>query len=284
VRRRADAGDGKYVIIAQRVEDGDQDGATEYRDGGEDLTGGQGYRYAVRAFDASGRKVGKWSEAARVAIPVPNRAPAFASASIALSVAENTVSRTNIGDPAAATDEDGDALTYTLGNTADDGHFAVDAATGQLSTQGALDYESAASYTVTVTATDPAGRPASATVSITVTDVADTPPGRPDAPTFSRINKTYFRVHWTDPVAGSSAITGHELQYKRSSDPEDAFIDVKPKPKGVGTGFNLRKLRNQSLLTGTSYDVPVRAKNEQGWGEWSGAGAVTTAGAPPAGS
>jgi hypothetical protein len=49
-----------------------------------------------------------------------NEAPAYAAASIALSVAESAAAGTNLGNPVAATDEDGDALTYALGATTDD--------------------------------------------------------------------------------------------------------------------------------------------------------------------
>ena len=59
----------------------------------------------------------------------------------------------NIGDPVAATDaDDGDMLTYTLGGD-DAASFAIDPATGQIMTMAALDFETEASYRVTVTAT-----------------------------------------------------------------------------------------------------------------------------------
>jgi hypothetical protein len=79
----------------------------------------------------------------------------------------------------SATDPDGDALTYALGG-ADADHFAINSATGQLSTKGALDYETDDSYSVTVTATDPGGLSDSAAVTITVRDVEEnTPPPAP---------------------------------------------------------------------------------------------------------
>ncbi len=63
-------------------------------------------------------------------------------------MAANAAANTDIGSPVTAADPDGgDTLTYTLGTTADDGHFAVDSATGQLQTQGALDYEGKVSPT-----------------------------------------------------------------------------------------------------------------------------------------
>ena len=108
--------------------------------------------------------------------PVPtNTAPAFASATAARSVAENTAAGGNIGAPVAAVDTDtGEVLTYTLSGT-DAASFGINAATGQLMTKVALDHETKASYTVVVTATDSGGLTDSITVTITVTDVNEAP-------------------------------------------------------------------------------------------------------------
>ena len=61
-------------------------------------------------------------------------------------VAENTAAGEAIGDPIVAEDDDGDVLTYTLEaagspNVADVALFAIDWATGQLKTNGKLDFE-----------------------------------------------------------------------------------------------------------------------------------------------
>ena len=69
-------------------------------------------------------------------------------------------------------DDEGDKLTYTLGGT-NAASFDIDAASGQLQTKAALDYETKSSYSVTVTATDPSGASDTITVTITVTNVGD---------------------------------------------------------------------------------------------------------------
>ena len=73
-------------------------------------------------------------------------------------VAENTPSGRNLGAPVAASDP-GDVLTYSLsGERA--AAFDINRVTGQLSTKAKLDYEDDTNeYIVTVTATDPFGRP-----------------------------------------------------------------------------------------------------------------------------
>ena len=103
--------------------------------------------------------------------PVLNVAPEFAAATDIREVAENTAAGMNIGAAVTATDaDDDDVLTYELGG-ADAGSFDIDAATGQLMTMAALDFETQASYTVEVTTDDGNGGTATVTVTITVTDV-----------------------------------------------------------------------------------------------------------------
>ena len=103
----------------------------------------------------------------------PNQAPEFAdSEDGARSVAENTMAGEDIGAPVAASDADDAALTYTLSGT-DTASFAIDSDTGQLMTLAALDYETKATYSVTVTASDSGGFSDSIDVTITVTDVVE---------------------------------------------------------------------------------------------------------------
>ena len=108
-------------------------------------------------------------------VPDANVAPGFAdSEDGARSVAENTVAGEDIGNPVAASDANGDALTYALSGT-DAASFAIDSDTGQLMTLAALDYETKATYSVTVTASDSGGLSDSIDVTITVTSVDEAP-------------------------------------------------------------------------------------------------------------
>ena len=109
------------------------------------------------------------------------RTPAhsFPSATATRSVAENTAAGTNIGTPVAATDVNGDTLSYSLSGT-DAASFDIGISTGQLMTKAALDYEIKMSYMVTVTATHPDGATASIMVTINVTDVDETTEPVPD--------------------------------------------------------------------------------------------------------
>ncbi|MDE0687246.1 MAG: cadherin domain-containing protein [Candidatus Poribacteria bacterium] len=90
------------------------------------------------------------------------------------SVAENTQAGMNIGGAVAATDEDGDPLTYTLGGI-DAAAFGIVGTTGQLQTRAPLDYETQDAYSVTLLVSDGKGGTDTIGVAISVTDENDDP-------------------------------------------------------------------------------------------------------------
>ena len=116
------------------------------------------------------------SDAISVTINVTdvNEAPNFATTTATRSIAENTGSGENIGAALAATDVDEDTLTYSLGGT-DASSFSIVSTSGQLRTKAALDHETKASYSVTVTATDGDNLSDTTTVTINVTNVNEAP-------------------------------------------------------------------------------------------------------------
>ena len=101
-----------------------------------------------------------------------NRSPAFADGDATTrTVAENTASGQDIGAPLEAVNPDRrDTLTYTLEGE-DAASFDIHAATGQLRTKAPLDYETRASYTLTVRVADRRGRSDAMEVTVTVTNV-----------------------------------------------------------------------------------------------------------------
>ncbi len=117
-------------------------------------------------------------------IPPGPTVPEFAASTVPRRVAENTPAEQNIGEQVAATDLDGDTLTYRLGGT-DVASFTLDASPGQLQTKAALNYETKSTYHVTVHVYDgenEAGEEEtteneddSIAVTITVTDVNEPP-------------------------------------------------------------------------------------------------------------
>ena len=177
----------------------------------------------------------------------------------------------NIGAAVAATDTDvGDTLTYALEGT-DADKFTFDTTTGQIKTKAgeSYDYEAQSSYSLTVTVKDSTVT-VSAAVTINVTDNTTEKPRAPDAPTVTATlgSMTSLNVSWTAPEnTGRPRITSYDLQYtvQRTSNWTDG-------PQGVsGTNASI-----SGLMAETSYDVQVRANNDDGEGAWSASGSGAT--------
>ncbi|WP_146215672.1 cadherin repeat domain-containing protein, partial [Hoeflea marina] len=109
-----------------------------------------------------------------LAVSDVNEAPVSAvsdSDAAANSVDENAAIGTSVGITAFASDTDGTAtVSYSLSDDAG-GRFAIDAATGEVTVAGPLDRESAASYTIEVTATSSDGSTSVASYTIALNDL-----------------------------------------------------------------------------------------------------------------
>ncbi len=88
-------------------------------------------------------------------------------------VAENLAAGAIVGT-LSATDTANDRLTYSLSDSAG-GRFAVDAATGVVTTTTAFDHEAVASYAIVATATDSGGLSTQTSLTIAITDVNEAP-------------------------------------------------------------------------------------------------------------
>ena len=136
-----------------------------------------------------------------------NQAPQFASSTMTRSVAENTDAEMDFDVRVTATDDDDNTITYTLDGT-DAGHFDIDAATGQLMTSGALDYESKSSYTVTVTATDDdPTKPLSSMTTVTIMVTNEEETGSVDLSATSPVVGSQVAATLTDPDGSISGLT-----------------------------------------------------------------------------
>ena len=202
--------------------------------------------------------------------PAANNAPVFNPTAVSRSVAENTAAGQNVGAAVTATDADtGDTLTYTLGG-ADAASFDIVSTSGQIQTKTGVtyDHEAKASYAVTVTASDSTDT-ADATVTISVTDV-DEPPAAPAAPavTATTGSTTSLDVTWTAPTnTGKPAIDNYDLQYRQGN--SGNFTAGPQDQTGLTASIG-------SLTAGTSYQVQVRAHNDEGDGDWSASGTGST--------
>ena len=193
---------------------------------------------------------------------------------------ENTAAGQNVGAVLTASDSDGDTLTYTLEGT-DAASFELDTTTtagsAQIQTKSGVtyDHEVKSSYTVVVKADDGGGgTAASVTVTITITDVSEAPE-RPAAPTVMATagSTTSLSVSWTAPATTGPDIDDYDLRYREgtsgswSNGPQNVTATL----ASIG-----------SLDAGTSYQVQVRATNDEGNSNWSLSGSgSTTAEATP---
>ena len=134
--------------------------------------------------------------------------------------------------------------------------------TAQLRTKSGqtYDYETHQLFVVRVTADDGNGGTKTATVVISVRDVDEPPP----APTGLRLVQAYptsMALSWTPPDnAGRPAITGYDLQYRKSS--ESAWT-------ASLQGITDTNDSITGLDPSTSYHVQVRANNDEGARAWS---------------
>ncbi len=175
-----------------------------------DLICGTATEVQVRAFGAVGNAPAAWS-APSTTLATATRAcppPAFGETAYAFSVAENSATGTAVGTVSATTTGAG-PVTYALTAGTDAGALALDASTGALTVTGALDYETTASYPLTVTASDPAGGTSTAAVTVTVTDV-DEPPA-------------FGAADYAFSVAEDAAV-GAAVGTVAATDPEDGAV------------------------------------------------------------
>ena len=172
-----------------------------------------------------------------------NRAPVLTEgASTTRTIAENTAAGVNIGTAVAATDADNDTLTYTLGGI-DAASFNIESTTGQLKTKSALDYETKATYTVTITASD-SNLTDTITVTINVTNIAET--SKAERAVNIPDNNLRAKIETALGKASGDPISAAEMETLTSLTAQDASIS---NLTGLETATNLTtlKLGNNSV-------------------------------------
>ena len=227
------------------------------------LTANTRYEVQVRARNAQGES--SWSPSV-TGTTIANQSPVFSEGvSTTRSTAENTGAGQNIGNQVSATDGDNDQLTYSLEGR-DASAFTVQQNSGQLMTRSGemYDYETKDSYSVTVRAQDDKGGSATISVEITLTNENE-PPGRPAAPTVMASSNT-LSVRWTAPGNTGPAINDYDVQYRESGGSFTNWPHIGPSLSTTIRG----------LMPETSYEVQVRATNDEGTGDWSPSGSGTT--------
>ena len=231
------------------------------------------YQVQVRATNDEG--TGSWSDSGsgRTA-EAANAAPAFSS-SATFNAAEN---QTAAGTVLATDGDTGDDVTgYAITGGADQNLFSIGATSGALTFDAAPNFEDAQDsdtgndYVVEVQATSGAGervKTATQTITVTVTDVTTEAPGKPAAPTVSAASATSLTVSWSAPANAGPAIDDYDVRYREGTTGD--WSD------GNHTG-TARTATLSGLSENTSYQVQVRATNDEGTGDWSDSGTGRTA-------
>ena len=238
------------------------------------LTAGKSYDVQVLAKNDEGTS--GWSASGR-AITHAN--------AVTRGIDENSAAGANVGAAVTATSNPGGhSLTHALSGT-DASKFAINATTGQITVGSgtSLDYESGTtSYSVVVTVTA-AGASAQAQswtlvpnamgsyvvpVAINVADVNE-PPGPPtDVTAVQGYNpRTMLDVSWVEPVmTGKPPIKYLELRQREKGETNWSA------PVWMGVGQTNGR-HNAGTLTdldaGTTYEIEMRAVNDEGAGAWS---------------
>ena len=206
-----------------------------------------------------------------------NSAPTFTEGSSTSRAFSETLSDTtvatasDIGAVVSATDTDtSDTLEYRLEGT-EATKFEIISTSGQLRTNVGekYDHEAKPSYAVTVRVMDGNGGSDTITVTLNVTDRNEAPLA-PDAPQVSATSgsTTSLDVSWTAPTnTGRPGIDSYDLQYRvgNSGSFTNGPQDVNRTSAAIG-----------KLAPNTSYQVQVRATNDEGNSRWSQNGDGTT--------
>ena len=238
------------------------------------LQAGTEYEVQVLARNAEGESA--WSPSGTDGTFAAAMAPVFLeSAPTTRSFQENTPPGRNIGGPVTAEGEG--SLTYTL-EGADRASFDVVPSSGQIRTKPGVtyDFEANSAYSVTLKAEDSGGNSATRTVSISLDDV-DEPPMRPAAPSVSSgpnpDSDTSLSVSWSAPDnEGRPVITDYDVQYRKGASGEWT-----PWPHtGTDTSTTITGDSGVGLDPGTSYQVQVLARNDEGDSPWSPSGTGRT--------
>ena len=223
--------------------------------------------YEIQVQATSDEGTSPWSPSGN-GRTVANQAPTFTEgSSTTRRLAENTTGAHNIGNPITATDRDGGTLTYSL-EGADRGSFTIDRNSGQLQTRSGetYDYEEKPSYVVIVRVEDGQGGSNTIEVAINLIDQQE-PPETPSAPSVSAASSTSLTVTWDEPANTGPDIDDYDVQYREGD-------------SGGFTPWTHNSAERTATITGrspgTSYEVQVRARNDEGTSDWSPSGTGST--------
>ena len=221
--------------------------------------------YEIQVQATSDEGTSQWSDSGN-GRTVANQAPIFTDGtSTTRRLAENTTGTTDIGNPITASDGDGGTLTYHLEGT-DRASFTLDVNELQTQSGETYDYEEKSSYVVIVRVQDGQGGSNTIEVAINLIDQQE-PPETPSAPSVSAASSMSLTVTWDEPTNTGPDIDDYDIQYREGD-------------SGGFTPWTHNSAEHTATITGrspgTSYQVQVRALNDEGTSDWSPSGTGST--------
>ena len=232
-----------------------------------DEDGDNEYQVTVQAADGS--ETGEL--AVTVAVTEVNEAPTFDDgSSITRTVAENATG--DVGDPVKATDPEKDTLTYSLGGT-NVNSFTIDSTNGQLTLGSNVtpDYDTQASYSLTVSVSDgldasgSADNTVDATIDVTVNVLPPPPPAVPAPAAPTGFDATggdgQVTLKWDNP--NNAGIQRWEYQHKEGTGEYGSWRAI----RGSTAATTEHTVAN--LANGTEHTFRLRAVNATGNGDAS---------------
>ena len=261
-----------------------------------DHEGKESYTVTVKASDGNN---GVATKDVTITITDVNEAPSFGSETATRNVPENTAANEPVGPVVDAKDpDDGDSLAYSLGGT-DSASFGINDSTGQITvgTGTTPDFETKASYQVTVTATDSSNLSDTITVTINVTAGNDPPifatdtatrrvaentgtaqnMGAPFKATDAEQETLTYTLEGTDAASFGIVSTSGQLQTKAALDYEaksSYSVIVKAEDTSSGSGTI------DVTITVTDVNEPPQAPGQPGVSEASASSVTVTWTAP----
>ena len=136
-----------------------------------------------------------------------------------INIAENRSNNSSVGTPIQAVDEEGDTITFAIVTGNENGAFAIDSSTGQITVadNSLLDFETPTlnEYQLTIEATDSGDPTATATAFLTIiVDDVNEPPIFPEEPITLTIDENSADgTAVGDPVVAVNEDTGQTLDY-----------------------------------------------------------------------
>ncbi|MCY2925939.1 MAG: cadherin domain-containing protein [Planctomycetota bacterium] len=218
-----------------------------------------GYTLTVRVTDSAAN-----TATATITVEVNDVNEAPIAQDGAFSVNEGAADGTVVGTVTASDPDAGESLSYEIAAGNDDGAFAIDGETGQITVADGtmLNFDTADSYTLTVLVTDTAANTATASITVNVNNVNEPPVADDDtfAVDENSDNGTFVgTVNATDSDAGDSltyAITGGNVGGAFVIDSETGEITV---ADGSKLNFEARANYTLTVLVTDSADGAATA-------------------------